>query len=285
MKDKVKKHLDDLFADVYDTKQLRELKEEISANLLEKINDLIAKGNSEDAAIKKAVSSLGDMSELVESLKKASERRLKQDMFDSQPIDRKHVIGYVVASAVLLFGIMLAGIVYLQHKGLWPALGYLMPFILVAAPIYIFMGLTQETTHEYGMNSKRALTYSVASEILLMGAAAAGIEYFLGQRLLLIFSTLMPFVIISAIIFIYLGLTEKSRTKMDSEWVQQWINYYSNPQTAMVHGTLSGALWIFSFAAFFLVAFIWGWKFSWLVFIFAIGFQVLMEAYIAAKKK
>lgn len=80
MKDKIKKYVDNLFLDIYDTKQLGELKEEISANLLEKINDLVANGNSEEEAFKKAVSSLGDMDELVENLKKASMEKFEEDI-------------------------------------------------------------------------------------------------------------------------------------------------------------------------------------------------------------
>lgn len=72
---------------------------------------------------------------------------------------------------------------------------------------------------------------------------------------------------------------------MGSDWEKQWLEYYSNPQTAMVRGTMSGALWIFTIAAFFLVGFNWGWKFSWIVFIVAIGFEVLFEAYFTAKRK
>lgn len=285
MKDRIKKHVDNLFSDIYETKQLRELKEEISVNLLEKINDFISKGDNADTAFKRAVSNLGDMSELVGSLKKASEAKFNEDMFKSLPIDKKHVIGYVAASVSLLFGLMVGGIVYLQQKELLTALAYLIPFILVAAPIFIYFGLTQETRHDYGMNSKRALAYSVASEILLLGAAASGIEYFQGQRLIPILFTLMPFVIVSAIVFIYLGLTEKSRRKMDSEWEKQWINYYSNPQTATVRGGISGALWIFSIAAFFFIGFTWSWKYSWIVFIVAVGCEPLIEAYFASRGK
>lgn len=285
MKDKIKKYVDSLFVDIYDTKQLRELKEEISANLLEKINDYILRGESKEMAFEKAVSSLGDMRELVESLKKVSETKYQAPLFTSQPLDRKHVLGYVAASAVLLLGIMVSGIVYLQHKELLKAIATLTPFILLAAPLYIYLGLTQETAQDYGMNSRRALLYTVASEVLLLGATLAGTVYFRGEQLFMVLLAALPFVIVSVVIFIYLGLTEKSRRKMGSEWEKQWVDYYSNPQTAMLRGTISGALWLFTIAAFFLVLFIWGWKFSWIVFIVAVGCESLIESYFASKRK
>lgn len=94
-----------------------------------------------------------------------------EDMLKPQPLDKKHVLGYVIASAVLLFGLMSSGIVYLQQKN---------PMTAVAS--------------------------------------------------------LMPFLIISVVIFLFLGLTEKSRKKMGSEWEKQWIDYYTNPRIAMVKG-------------------------------------------------
>jgi len=72
---------------------------------------------------------------------------------------------------------------------------------------------------------------------------------------------------------------------MDEAWQKQWVNYYSDPQSMMIRGTISGALWIFSFAAFLLLGFTIGWLYSWIVFIFAVGFEVLIEGYFMAKKK
>lgn len=90
--------------------------------MLEKINDFISSGDSREDAFKKAVSGLGDMSELVENLRKASETKFAEDMFKSPPLDKIHVIGYVLASAILLFGIMTTGIIYLRgyKKSLLP---------------------------------------------------------------------------------------------------------------------------------------------------------------------
>lgn len=285
MKDKINKYVDDLFSEVYDTQQLRELKEEINANLLEKVNDLIARGSNEDASFKKAVSSLGDMSELVESLKKAAVKKGNTDSFRTFPLAKKQVAGYAIASVIFLFGVMVGGMTYLRQKELVTALEFFMPFILISAPLFAYFGLIQETRHHYGMNPKRALSYSLAGEVLLLGVAASGILYLQGRELFLIFATLMPFVIVSAIAFMYLGLTEKKRHKIGPGWEKQWVEYYSNPQSAMLMGGISGALWIFTIAAFFIVGFTLGWKFSWIVLIIAIGLEALIGAIFLARKK
>ncbi|TDT50262.1 permease prefix domain 1-containing protein [Fonticella tunisiensis] len=285
MKDRIKKYVDNLFSEIYETKQLRELKEEISANLLERINDLIASGNSEEEAFKKAVSSLGDMDELVENLKKASQEKLQQNMFEAEALDKKHLIAYITASAILLFGIMTTGIVYLRNKDLMATTGTLMPFLIVSVLIFMYFGLTQETKHSYGMRPGRALLYCLATAILLFGIFSTGFVYFSGRKLFEVVASFMPFVIPSAVIFIYLGLTEKNRTKMNDVWQKQWLEYYSDPKAMMIRGNISGALWIFSFAAFFLIGFTVGWRYSWIVFIVATGIEVLIEGFFMARKK
>ncbi|HEX3048963.1 MAG TPA: permease prefix domain 1-containing protein [Bacillota bacterium] len=284
MKDKIKKYVDGLFTDIYETQALRELKEEISANLLEKTNDLVAGGASETVAFQKAVADLGDMSELVGSLKKASNGKQNED-FRTFPLTKKQVLGYVVGSAIFLFGLMVGGIIYLRGRDPLLTLECWMPFILVAAPIFTYFGLNQETRHHYGMNPKRALSYCVAGEILLLGIFTGGILYFQGKELLVVGSTLAPFVIVSAIAFLFLGLTEKKRRKMGHGWEKEWIEYYSNPQNMMVYGSISGALWIFAIAAFVVLGFTWSWKYSWVVFVLAIGIDGILAAIFAAKRK
>ncbi|KPV42587.1 permease prefix domain 1-containing protein [Alicyclobacillus ferrooxydans] len=285
MKNKIKRHVDGLFSGVYETKQLRELKEEICSNLLDKVNDLITKGSNPDSAFQYAILDLGDMTELVDSLREASETRLMKDQSTPTFIDKNHIIGYLVASFTLLIGLLSGAYVYLQVRHLFVALEYLAPFLLVSAPLFIYFGLTQETKHDYGMNTKRALIYSMASEVFLLGASASAIEYIGRHGLAMTLLTFGPFVIVSAIIFIYLGLTEKSRRKMDSQWQREWVNYYNDPHTAMVRGSISGALWLFSIAAFFFIGFAWGWKYSWIVFVIAVGCEPLIEAYFASKRK
>jgi len=285
MKDRINKYVDSLFLDIYDTKQLQELKEEVSANLLERINDLVASGNSEDEAFKKAISNLGDMGELVDNLKEASNEKFQGSIPKEVALDKKHIIAYMCAAAILLFGVMTAGIVYLQRKDLLDTLGTLMPFLMVSVQLFLYFGLTQETAQDYGMRPKRALLYCIATGILMFGIFTSGFVFFSETELFAVLASCMPFVITSVVIFIYLGLTEKSRSKMNDAWQRQWIEYYSNPKSMMIRGNISGALWIFTFAAFLILGFTLGWRYSWIVFIVAVGFEVLIESFFMAKKK
>lgn len=69
MEDKLRAHMDHLFREVPVTKKSVELKEEILQNLVDKYHDLLAEGKTEEAAYNIAVASVGDISELLDSLK------------------------------------------------------------------------------------------------------------------------------------------------------------------------------------------------------------------------
>lgn len=283
MENRVKGYVDNLFSGIYETKELSELKEEIGSNLLAKIEDFISSGSSEDDAFNKAISDLGDMSELIEGLKKASEQKVYEDMYKKQPIDRKHVIGYITSSIILLLGIMLSGKKYLDAQNFLGAMRTLTPFLIISTGLYVYLGLTQETKQHYGMKEKRAAGYSLATMTLLVGLILAGLSYFSGTELSRILTTSMLFIIPSAIVYMYLGLTETNRSKVD--WQKQWIEHYSNPKTMMIYGNIIGALWIFALGAIPLVGLKLGWEYAWVPFVVAIGIQLIADAIFASKRK
>ncbi len=283
MKTRIKNYVNDLFADIYETRQLLELKEEICSNLLEKIRDLIGDGYGENEAFNRAISDLGDMGELIEGLKGASEQKMCEDMYERQPLSKKHIIGYTVASAILLFGIMVSSIVYFDANDLLFTIGTFMPFLIISAGLFVYFGLTQETQYIYGMGKKRATGYSLATMVSLLGIILTALTYMTGTEISGVLGTFMVFVVPSVIAFIYLGLTEKNRSKLD--WGKEWIKYYSDPKKMMVYANISGALWIFAFGATPLIGFKLGWKYAWIPFIVASGGQLIIEAIFASRKE
>ncbi len=290
MNEKVRKYVDSLFSDIPDSKQLRELKEEVCANLVERISDSLAQGTSGDDAFTQAIAELGDVSELAESMRKVSNTRFEESIFSQQPLDRKHVIGYVAASAIILFGILVAGVVQLKSGQLFQTVATLLPFVIVSAALFVYFGVTQESAYSYGMSHKRALAYSLATAVCLFGLMTAGILYYQGQPYYVVLATFIPFVLPSAVAFIYLGLTEKSRLKVDQEWTREWMEKWTEEwkhnfhnENHMVRGGVSGALWIFSVAIFLIIGFSGGWKYAWIVFVFATGIEALLSAVFAHK--
>lgn len=101
MEDKLRAHMDHLFRDVPPTKKSVELKEEILQNLVDKYHDLIAEGKSEEAAYNIAVASVGDISELLESLKESTSQ--DDRMVSSEYRQWKKRSSLLIPTAVLLY--------------------------------------------------------------------------------------------------------------------------------------------------------------------------------------
>lgn len=69
MKDKLRDYIDMIFTDAPDCVRTRELKEEMYSNICDKYDDLIADGKSPAAAYNISVASIGDISEIIDSVK------------------------------------------------------------------------------------------------------------------------------------------------------------------------------------------------------------------------
>lgn len=70
MKAKLKDYIETIFSDAPETYRAYELKEEMYTDLCEKYDDLVAEGKTPAAAYHAVISGVGDISELIEELKK-----------------------------------------------------------------------------------------------------------------------------------------------------------------------------------------------------------------------
>lgn len=68
MNEKLRTHIEELFKDAPQTLQTVEIKEEILQNTVDRYNDLLAEGKSEEAAFNIAVAGIGDVDALIASL-------------------------------------------------------------------------------------------------------------------------------------------------------------------------------------------------------------------------
>jgi uncharacterized protein (DUF2062 family) len=92
---------------------------------------------------------------------------------------------------------------------------------------------------------------------------------------------LIAFVLPGAGLLAFLVLTEKDRRKpwakaFTEKTIQHEMAMWTDPATASRFGMFSGAIWILAAGLFVLLGFLIGFKFSWLVFIFAVGIELLM---------
>ena len=69
MNERIRKHINELFADAPKTRKSAELKEEMAQNAIEKYQDLVNEGYQEEEAIRNVIGSIGDVTELFDGLK------------------------------------------------------------------------------------------------------------------------------------------------------------------------------------------------------------------------
>jgi hypothetical protein len=107
MSTKIRNYVEVLFSDIPRTKKSQELKEEILANVTERFNAYIAQGKTENQAYSLAVSEMGDIDEMLQSI--APDRELKPKI-DAYRVKRAKntaiaVSLYIIGMAFLiLFG-------------------------------------------------------------------------------------------------------------------------------------------------------------------------------------
>lgn len=104
MYENLKKSLDELFENAPKTNRANELKEELLANLIDKYNDLISSGKKEDEAFKTAISSIGDVDELIDGLKTNNvlDNNLIQKKREKSALLLSISIGMYIMSVVVL---------------------------------------------------------------------------------------------------------------------------------------------------------------------------------------
>lgn len=77
---RLRNHIDTLFSEVAQSVRVQEIKEEMLRNLIEKYYDLIAQGKDEETAYSIVISSIGDVSVLLEENRVAGGSNMEQQM-------------------------------------------------------------------------------------------------------------------------------------------------------------------------------------------------------------
>ena len=74
MNERIRKYIDELFADAPKTRKAMEWKEEVVVNTMDKYRDLINEGYNEEDAWQMVIHSIGDVTELFEELREENPR-------------------------------------------------------------------------------------------------------------------------------------------------------------------------------------------------------------------
>jgi len=289
-----KEFVDSLFEGYEETAALADFKEELLGNLNAKVESLVRKGMDDRTAFARASAELGDVSALADEMSLKKRREVFEEVYMDirRYMSTGRIAAYVVFGMLALFGKAAGAIAFLSTEGdmnltMTGLFASMMPFMVAAAAAFTFLGVTQETASTYPMGRKRAFWYGLAAALIAFGFFTMPMVFFgsqypgeffdglLSQELAVVgtVSMLIPFVLPGIGLLAFLRLTEKNRMK---PWARKKAG--ETGETRKRFELFSGAIWIFAIGIFLFAGFMGGWAWSWLVFIFATGFQVLLPA-------
>jgi len=301
MKNKIDASVAAIFENYEETSQLKDFKEEITVNLLEKVRDYMQKGADEDEATGKALSELGDITEIADSIGRQKRKEAIEDyFFQKRPLERRHAIGFSVAGVVLVLGFVAAFVLGFRGGAIGKAALLFLPFGLISVCSFVFIGLTRETNAHYPMKRKKSALFAAAAGLICIGVFLGGailfwdtsysefaltnIAAFKAERVMLMLGpslvVLLGFILPGVAMMCYLVLTQEKRLK---PWVIEHIRR-SNGVYGEKFGMLCATIWTFAFAVFVLFGFLAGWHLAWIVFLFAIAIQMLAMFLMAERK-
>ena len=116
MNEKIRKHIEELFANAPKTRKAMDLREEMTQNTIEKYQDLIAEGYQEEDAFQNVIGSIGDVTELFEDLEEKNPPFLSEKDRRKKAVISSAAVGlYIFAVAVFLCGMAFGEIYFFGY--------------------------------------------------------------------------------------------------------------------------------------------------------------------------
>jgi hypothetical protein len=282
--DNIHRYLDEAFADIPRTPETADLKEEIRGNLQSRVSELEADGTKPEAAAAKAITELGDIHALVDSIDvgepatRPGDTAARLIALNKVKTDPGYVVRTVIFSLVL--AVMLAGVIVTAAFGSgttgtlpngteWFAVG--LSALLVA--ILVVDALRQETSQHFRMPLRRALGYSGAALLGVAGLDVIGLSIG-GREPEEAIAGGVTAAVLSVIAFIWLGVTQTNRRK---PWVKELNSTYeiedrfsNDPAAAARFGIYTVVIWIVGIGLFVLLSIVVGFTWSWLALLGAL---------------
>lgn len=209
---KVNAYIDNLFSGVGPTQQLYDLKEELVTNIKEKISDFITRGMDEEQAYKEAIISMGDLSGLVDDMRKLGQDTAKQTVYSTMTA-RISTLGIIAGLLLILFGIFTALMLYFMSEDNMAILGNGV-FVIAGAVLLTYSLLTRETRRKYAMNKIRAGLYALSVGVILFSFFTSVASWFATSEMYISIASLMVFFLAGLGLLLYLLLTETDRRKL-----------------------------------------------------------------------
>ncbi|MDR2860608.1 MAG: permease prefix domain 1-containing protein [Elusimicrobiota bacterium] len=297
MKEKIEDLVIEFFRDYEETGLLRELKEEISANLSARIEDMMKKGISEEEAIGKAFEEFGDIAQVADEMSRQKRNDFIMQAYGKKvPLDKVHAIGYCIAGALTVFGLIAGAVSFLNYGIIYTAIFVFMPFAVLAAGAFTYLGLTQETNVRFAAKNKIGLGYGISAMLITAGVFTSLIVLFLNvsienineegwfvviENIGIKFLGSLTLLLLGVFLLVFLLIMQKPKMK---PWVVKRVEQYRRMHDEKF-GLLSGFIWITAFGLFILFGYFATWNISWIVFIFAISAQLILEYFTMKNMK
>lgn len=282
MSTSVHRLLDEAFAGIPGTPDVQDLKEEIRANLLDRVAELTAGGVAPDEAARRAIDELGDVRALVEGAEGPTADTRPADAPSTAPsaaelaahhrVPREpaYVVVVVLVSMVLAASIVgtIFAAVGLAHADIGLALPTGLALAAGAALGWIVgASLAQETTSNHPMPAGRSALFGVGWGQVLAGCLLAYVHlcdnrygWFVVDGLLLVGGV---------VLLSYLAATTTNRKK---QWalaearrhVEAGNRFERDPAAAARFGIYTAVVWGLTGAAVLIVGLTVGWTWVWL---------------------
>ena len=300
--------LDEAFADLPATPDVQDLKEEIRANLLDRVAELTAEGVAPDEASRRAVDELGDVRTLVEEAAgpavsagavaparpspATSSAAVAAAARRRPPVARRFVTGVVVASVVVLLALapLVTVTVFLVDNADRMVDEINLPLLLgapfVAGPAIgwiVAAALVRETPTNFGMPRRRAAAYGAAVALLVTGLVAGVESYWFFARVFAVFQTAGPLLVAGGAWLAYLLGTQTNRHK---PWVLERAREHArtgdrferDPAAAARFGIYTTVVWLLTAVAFLAVGFTVSWLWALLPALLGVAVFMLLLA-------
>ncbi|GGM19659.1 permease prefix domain 1-containing protein [Promicromonospora citrea] len=292
--------LDDAFAGIAVTPDVQDLKEEIRANLLDRVAELTAQGVGADDAARRAVDELGDVRALVAeataddgarspaapgpAVVDAAAAAARQRV----PVRPRYVVGVIVASVVILLAfvplIWILSLTAERAEAGWVPLALAAPYLAgLGVGWIVAASLRRETAAHYAMPWRRAAAYGCATALLAAGAAGGTVSAVLFARPSAAFQLGLPLVVAGGAWLAYLLATQTNRRKpwvleLEREHAQVGNRFEHDPVAAARFGIYTVVVWGVTAAVFLAVGFTAGWLWALTAVLLGFAAQMLLLA-------
>lgn len=130
MKEKITQYFDQLFKEAPKTRKALELKREMTQNALDKYDDLVQEGHSEQDAYQNVIQSIGDVTELFEEVEEKNLLMLPEKDRKKRAMIKAAAVGMYILAGVAFFAVELLA----DMRGSDQAFGIVVAGLICIAP-------------------------------------------------------------------------------------------------------------------------------------------------------